>query len=258
MSQEPERIRDLIILGRAAPEPIRDGRHTVCLGGYSREHGYVRLYPTQLWMDNCKRWNVISVPVETPSQDNRKESYKIAGSKEDWGDLHKKIRQIDSLSKVQQIQLVDELAGDCPIRLNENRVSLGVVKPDEIMDVYIDEDADTTVQMNLEMNERKGKSDYSQNLYLKYRCEDCSAKTFHEQHAIEWGVYRYWDNNDDVEGVIDALGFNDDNMNHYFFVGNLNNEREAYIVISILRFTDEDMIEAGVTPQNQDTLSRWG
>lgn len=257
MSQEVDRIRDLIILGRAAPEPIRDGRHTVCLGGYSDTHGYIRLYPTQLWMDNCKRWNVVSVPVEEPAQDNRDESYKIAGSKEDWGDLYKKIKHVDTVSKSEQIQLVDQLAGDCTIRLNEQRVSLGLVEPAEIMDVYIDENPDSTVQMDLEMNERKGKSDYPQNLYIKYRCESCAAKTHHDQHTIEWGVYRYWDKHDDVNGVIDALGFNDDNMNHYFFVGNLNHEREAYIIISVLRFSDEDMLDAGVTPHGQGTLSRW-
>ena len=257
MSQEVDRIRDLIILGRAAPEPIRDGRHTVCLGGYSDTHGYIRLYPTQLWMDNCKRWNVVSVPVEEPAQDNRDESYKIAGSKKDWGDLHKKIRHVDTVSKSEQIQLVDQLAGDCTIRLNEQRVSLGLVEPAEIMDVYIDDNPDSTVQMDLEMNERKGKSDYPQDLYIKYRCEGCAAKTYHDQHTIEWGVYRYWDKHDDVNGVIDALGFNDDNMNHYFFVGNLNHEREAYIIISVLRFSDEDMLDAGVTPQGQGALSRW-
>lgn len=257
MSEEPQEIRDLIILGRAAPEPIQDGRHTVCLGGYSESHGYIRLYPTQMWMDNCKRWNMISVPVEKSTKDSRDESYKIAGSKEDWGDLHKKISHVDTLSKTEQIQLADRLAGDCTIRLNENKVSLGVVKPGSIMDVYIEEEANATVQMDLEMNERKGKSDYPQDLYIKYQCEDCSAKTHHDQHTIEWGVYRYWDKNDDVEGVIDALGFNDDNMNHYFFVGNLNHEREAYIIISVLRFSDEDMIDAGVTPQGQEPLSHW-
>lgn len=257
MSEEIDKVRDLIILGRTAPEPIRDGRHTVCLGGYSESHGYIRLYPTQRWMENCERWNIVSVPVEEPMHDTRDESYKIRGSKKDWGNLHKKIKYVDTLPKTKQIQLVDELAGDCTIRLNENRVSLGMVEPGEIIDVYIEENEDTTIQMDLGMNERKGKKDYPQKLYIKYRCQNCSAKTYHDQHTIEWGVYRYWDKHDDVEGVIDALGFNDANMNHYFFVGNLNHEREAYIIISILRFSDEDMIDAGVTPQGQGTLSHW-
>lgn len=257
MSGGLTQIDDLVVLGRAAPEPIRDGRHTVCLGGYSETHGYVRLYPTQRRMNEFERWNVVSVPVEEPSQDNRDESYKIAGSRADWDQLHEKITQVGSLSKTEQIQLVDELAGDCTIRLNEDRVSLGMVKPGEILDVYIDQDSDTTVQLNLGMQERKGKNDYPQDLYIKYRCVDCSAKTYHDQHTIEWGVHRYWDRYDDVEGVIDALGFNDDNMSHYFFVGNLKNERSAYVIICVIRFSDSDMREAGVTPHGQGNLSDW-
>lgn len=257
MPPEQTRIQDLIILGRAAPEPIKDGRHTVCLGGYSESFGYVRLYPTQRWMDNCKRWNVVSVPVEKPTHDDRDESYKIAGSQEDWGRLHTKIEHVDRVSKSERIRLVDQLAEDCPIRLNENRISLGMVRPEEIIEVYIEDNPDANVQLDLEMNERKGKSDYDQQLYIKYRCRGCEAKTHHDQHTIEWGVYRYWDNHDDVDGVIDALGFNDEDMNHYFFVGNLNHERNAYIVISVLRFSEEDMIAAGIRPQSQGDLDRW-
>lgn len=257
MALDQEWIDDLVILGRAAPEPIRDGRHTVCLGGYSESKGYVRLYPTQMWMENCNRWNVVSVPVERPQSDNREESFKIAGSQEDWGNLHQKIRKEGQLSKSEQIELVDELAGDCTIRLNEERISLGMVKPAEILDVYLDSSDSSTVQMDLQGNERKGKTDYKHSLYIKYQCEGCEAKTHHDQHTIEWGVYRYWDKHDDPEGVIDALGFNDESTNHYFFVGNLNHRREAYIIISVIRFSESDMVEAGVAPQSQSQLGSW-
>jgi len=257
MALDQDTVDDLVILGRAAPEPIRDGRHTVCLGGYSESRGYVRLYPTQMWMEDCKRWNVISVPVEEPERDTRNESYKIAGSREDWGALHQKIRKVGELSKSEQIRLVEELSGDCTIQLNDERISLGMVKPAEILDVYLEPSDDTTVQMDLEMNQRKGKTDYEHTLYVKYRCEGCKAKTHHDQHTIEWGVYRYWDKHDDPEGVIDALGFNDESMNHYFFVGNLNHRREAYIIISVIRFSESDMVGAGVAPQSQSQLKSW-
>lgn len=257
MSVEQDRIRDLVVLGRAAPEPIRDGRHTVCLGGYSESRGFVRLYPTQMWMENCKRWNVVSVPVEQPDRDNRDESFKIAGSKDDWGRLHEKIRKVGELSKAEQIRLVEEIAGDCPNRLNEQRASLGVVKPEEILDVYLEPAGDGHVQMDLYGNERKSKTDYEHSLYVKYRCEDCDAATHHDQHTIEWGVYRYWDKNDDAEGVIDALNFDDEQSNHYFFVGNLNHQRSAYIIISVLRFSDEQMTDAGITPQGQSGIDEW-
>ena len=251
------RINDLVILGRSAPEPIHDGRHTVCLGGYSEAHGYVRLYPTQERMDALKRWNVVSVPVERSNEDTRNESYKIAGSQEDWDILHQKIKQVDRLSKSERIELVDELAGDCTIRLNENRESLGMVRPVTVDDVYLELNDDPTHQVDLNMQPRKGKNDYAHTLYVRYRCDNCDAKKYHDQHCIEWGVYRYWDKHDDPEGVKDALGFGDDSTQHYFFVGNLNHERRAYIIISIIRFQEEDMLSAGVSVPNQASLTEW-
>lgn len=255
----PRQIDDLVVLGRAAPEPISDGRHTVCLGGYSKSIGYVRLYPTQMWMEDCKRWNIISVPVEDASpNDTRDESYKIAGSKESWGQLHKKIEKVGELEKSEQIQLVDELAKDCTSRLNEARQSLGVVKPEEIINYYLKENEGATYQVSLAGERLQGKHDYPQKLYFKYRCEDCGSKRgYHQQHCIEWGIYRYWDKNDKPEGVFDALHLTDDDWHHYFFVGNLSHQRTSYIVISDLRFRESDMLKAGVSVESQASLSDW-
>jgi hypothetical protein len=256
---ETDRIDDLVVLGRAAPEPISDGRHTVCLGGYSETVGFVRLYPTQRWMDDCKRWNVVSVPVEDASPDDtRDESYKIAGSKESWDQLHTKIDKVGQLEKSEQIQLVDRLANDCPTRLNKSHQSLGIVKPAEIVDYYLVEQEDATYQVSLDGERQQGKRDYPQKLYLEYRCEDCDLKSDrHRQHCIEWGIYRYWDKNDDPEGVFDALQLTKDNYQHYFFVGNLNHQRTSYIVISDLRFSETDMLNAGVSVEGQADLTEW-
>lgn len=254
----PGRIDDLVVLGRAAPEPIADGRHTVCLGGYSETVGYVRLYPTQQWMDQCARWNVVSVPVESAApEDTRDESYKIQGSKEDWDTLSEKIEKVGQLTKSEQIQLVDRLAGDCTRRLNEQRKSLGMVRPDEIRNVYLESNPDPTTQVTLDGTERKGKRDYAQKLYLEYECENCDLKGTHDQHCIEWGVYRYWDKHDDPKGVVDALGLNDPDRHHYFFVGNLSHQRRAFIIISDLRFTEEQLREAGVRPDTQASLGDY-
>lgn len=249
----PTRIDDLVVLGRAAPEPIRDGRHTVCLGGYSETYGYVRIYPTRMSMDRCRRWNVISVPVERSDNDNRDESFKIRGSREEWDSLHTKIEKVGRLSKPERIRLADRLAGDCSNRLNEQRKSLGMVKPEGI-DAEVREE-ETTIQATLNDRLRKGKSDYPETLYISYRCDDCDAKTHHEQHCIEWGVHQYWDNNDDPEGVIDALHLYDDTTEHYFFIGNLNNQRTAYIIISVIRFKHSDMLDAGVAVPGQSQLA---
>ena len=257
-------IDDLIVLGRAAPEQMQDGRETVCVGGYSPSEGYVRLYPTKPWMDELSRWNVVSVPVKRDeSHDTRDESYKIAGSNQEWDSLHEKVDQVGRLDKSEQIELTHELAGDCRERLNENHISLGIVEPEPSFNAYLkdlDNEDDDTVQKTLQGGLKasvKEKNDYEKKLYLKYRCDDCDQKTPHDQSTIEWGVYRYWDKNDDFEGVIDALRLNNDSWKHYFFIGTLNHHRTAYVVISVLRFKRSDMRSNGIRVGDQSGLGQF-
>lgn len=253
-----KRIDDLIVLGRAAPEPISDGRETVCLGGYSRTEGWVRLYPTQRKMSELSRWNVVSVPVESDdSHDNRDESYKIAGSKKDWNKLHEKVEKVGELNKSQQIELSVELATDCSAELKKKKQSLGLVDPKNIIDTYLKPTEGDTIQANLQGGLRKGKNEYDNKLYIKYRCEGCIQKGPHDQHTIEWGVYRYWDKNDTPKEVISALDLDDKSVKNFFFVGNLNNRRTAYIIISVLRFKKSEMLEHGFSVDEQMTFGEF-
>ena len=91
-----EIIDDLIVLGRAGPELISDGRHTICLGGWSPTRGFIRIYLTHMYSE-AQRWNVIQLPVEN-GDDYRNESWKIEGSKDEWDNLHEKINRTDQLT----------------------------------------------------------------------------------------------------------------------------------------------------------------
>lgn len=246
-----EIIDDLVILGRSHPEPIKDGRHTVCVGGYSPTQGYIRLYPTQMGMKELTRWNIVSVEVVHDGDDHREESYKIEGSKEEWDDLDDKVEKVGRLEKSEQIKLTHDLAVDCPSKLSDNRISLGMVKPAVVHDIDIRTTDSGPIQMDLTGRKLMGKNDFDQKLYIDYECEDCGQKTSHEQHVIEWGVYEFWKKHDDPDGVIDALGLRNDDTVNYFFVGNLRHHPTAYILISVMRFKRSDVLSAGVRPDGQ-------
>ena len=58
MSDETVKIDDLIILGRSGPSYMSDGRHTVCVGGYSpSQESFIRIYPTKISNDKMERKN---------------------------------------------------------------------------------------------------------------------------------------------------------------------------------------------------------
>lgn len=243
-------IDDLVVLGRAAPELIGDGRHTVCLGGWSESKGFVRLYPTHLYSD-ANRWNVIKVPVEQdPSHDWRDESWKIVGSKGEWDTLYQKVEEIDQLERHEQIDLIQDLPKTCPITLNEEEKSMGLVDPLEIHDAFLEPVADPApIQSDLTGTELKSKNSYPHKLYIKYTCKDCAAKGRHRQHCIEWGIYRFWDTNPDAppEQVIDNLRLLDDDWKNFLFVGNQHNHPTSFIVISVIRWKKDDMYQQRMT-----------
>jgi hypothetical protein len=200
---------------------------------------------------------VVSVEVTKSDTDHRDESYKIAGSREEWDKLFKKVNKVDELSKPDRIRLVEKLSGDCTSVLNENHVSLGMVKPDEVHSINVKDIGETPTQIDLSGRKLRGKNDFDQKLYVEYECKGCKQKTPHSQHVIEWGVYEYWKKNEDPTGVVEALRLNDDSYSNYFFVGNLHHQPTAYIIISVLRFKEADMANAGVRPQDQSGLDEF-
>lgn len=252
----PDRIDDLVVLGRAGPEPTQEGKHTVCLGGYSPTEGYIRLYPTQKRMGSLKRWNVVSVPVEDSSpEDTRKETYKIKGSDSEWDQLQQKIEVVDRLDKNERIQLVDELPKACCRVLNDRHQSLGVSEPVTI-DAWLEENEEHMVQSRIDGKDVLSKNDFPQKLKIDFECVDCNTVSGHSKTCIEWGVYQYWKNHPEepAEKAISGLRLNDEQYKKYLFIGNLNNRRNAYIVISVLRFKTNDLIKAGVLPDDQQSL----
>lgn len=131
------RIHDLVVLGRACPEPLKDGRITVCLAGHSQEHGFIRLYPTRAEGGTFRQWDIIEVDVERDDRDNRAESWKIAGSNDDWAGLSDKFHIVGHLESLDaRRKLLHPLTVGCVNDLNDSKRSLGIVQPDEILKTY--------------------------------------------------------------------------------------------------------------------------
>lgn len=245
-------VDDLIVLGRSAPEPIKkDGRHTVCLAGWSNTlDGFVRLYPTKI-STKIRRWSQVEVPVEKdPSHDPRAESYKIEGSRRDWDKLHKKIREIRYLGKRERIQLMERLPKRCPSELYNNNQNLGVVSP-KVRDCYLKEikEEDRTPPINYLFQEKplKSKKSYPNQVRIKYTCQNClSSRSYHDQHCMEWGIYQFWEKNPDADPsqVIDNLRIMDDNYKKYLIVGNLRAYPKSFVIISVIRFKKSELWKA--------------
>lgn len=232
-------IDDLIVLGRACPEPIKDGRITVCLGGYSPTKGFIRLYPTRANMD-INRWAIIRVEVEKDSRDTRKESWKIAGSQTDWDNLHTRVERTGELPRKERLPLVHSLVIGCVKEINDAHNSLGIVKP-TIERTYFRTNAKFGQLFQDAFpgfrEDVKIKRDFPYEPRVQYRCSQCQTKRLHDQQILEWGFFRWFEKHpDEYEQVWENARFGFPDYDMYFFVGNQAQHRTSFLVISVLRF----------------------
>lgn len=253
MAHEQLTIDDMVILGRAVPEPMKNSRVTVCTAGYSNTLGFVRIFPTKATMP-LKRWNIVNVPVERDPRDSRSESWKIRGSKSEWSRLGEKVEVVDKLRPKKRLNLIANLVDDCVKDINEAKRSLGIVKP-TIEKCYFcpEEDFDPSLQATLFGTPLPTtKKQYYEYPRIKYRCSVCKTKRPHDQTVLEWGFYEWMRKHpENHEQVWENAQIFSPRHDCFFFVGNMRDKRTAFLIISIIR------LQKGVVSKPLFPLRKW-
>lgn len=182
-------INDLIILGRAVPDRIKNGRLTVCTAGYSPSHGFIRLYPTRL-DSPFVRWSIVSVPVERDNRDHRLESWKIEGSKSEWARLSRKIKVVGKFPPTKRLNLIGNLTDDCVQLIRGEGRSLGIVKPTIEKTYFAErEDYDEGIQRDYARKARKTADTFPK---LTLVCERALASMWVMEKELETIIRTKW------------------------------------------------------------------
>jgi hypothetical protein len=145
---------------------------------------------------------------------------------------------IGEFSRENRLNLVANLADKCVNVLNEEKTSLGIVKP-IIQKCYLSEqeDFDTSQQLNLlGLPLPKVKDQFAYIPRIQYNCSQCMAKNIHDQQVIEWGFYEWIRKNPDKANQVweNAL-LNSPKHEKFFLVGNLFRYRNIFLIVSVLR-----------------------
>ena len=235
-------LTDLVILGRAAPEEMRDGRQTVCTGAWSPEKGFIRLYPISPEDNLFSRWDVVNVEVERNSNDMRHESWKIKGRKRNQ---REKVEIIGQYPREKWATLMHNLENACVNEINEAKRSLGIISPESINLYYEDwEDDDHPSKQSKLLKERDelkpdNRGEFDKNIKIKYTCPDCTNKQgYHDHPLLAWEAYMGQKNTSSCDELADNFRFNDKKYCHWFFVGNMNQFKRSFMVISVIRVKD--------------------
>lgn len=235
-------LEDIVVIGNAEPDELSDGRKSVCTVGYHPKYGLLRIYPVP---PNApmRRWNIVTIPLERNSQDNRSESWKIQGSKEKQ--LADRIIQTGRIEdKKEQMKLLAELKSKysfgCVEDMNDKQLSLGFVKPvDSISTRFVErKEHDTTIQRSLYENEPfLTLKNFQVQPRMTYRCSKCRIKDPHDQQILEWGVYEgIRKKPDEKDKILEGLRVRDPQWDIDLLVGNQNKYRRSFMVISVFRF----------------------
>lgn len=235
-----EWINNLVILGRAAPEELSDGRQTVCTGAWSPNRGFIRIYPVNPRSNIFSRWDVVNVEVERNPDDSRHESWKIKGRKQDQ---EERVEVKGEFPRDQRATLLSNLEDDCVNDINEARRSLGIIKPQNINGlVYEDweDDDEGYEQLKLFQDQDEfrpeNRDDFEHKIKIDFECPDCKTQQgYHRPSLLEWGAYMGLRNGANTPEELES-NYQMDNpeYDHWIFVGNMNQYKSTFIAISIL------------------------
>lgn len=240
-----EILEDVIILGRAAPEELSDGRRTICTGAWSEHRGFLRLYPiTEPRL--FSRWDKVDVEVKRNPQDTRHESWKLAGRDQQACVTHK-----GEFPRENRATLLHNLTDRCVLDINEEGRSLGLIRPRTTPSIQFQPwgDDEDTVQSRLfeETDEWRPETrdEFEHEIRVEFQCSDCQTKQgFHNKTLLEWGAYlaKMKNDIDDPQELEKFYDLGDENYRHWIFVGNQANHRTSFIAINLIWLKDDVVI----------------
>lgn len=229
-------IDDFVCLGRTVPEESTTYGHRVCMAGYSESmRALLRVYPLPV-QNPLRQRHVASLSVERNPKDCRPESWKLreagksileAGGEEvPMGTVRKWLR---------------DMRADSIKALNEARRSLGVLEVDGEAQPYFQGRSDVRDPAQLELF-RFADADprhfgaKALDIAPRLQFHDKAGHP-HDLQVREWGAYE-WVRKHRADAAQLWRNYRiDDGRPTLLLVGNMNNQRTAWLIINI--FKDE-------------------
>lgn len=229
-------LEDFVMLGRTVPEPQSDGRVFVCSAGWSAEYRkLVRIYPLAKH-NGPKRWSVNTVRLERNPKDSRDESFKLAGDRSP--DQHHNINTAFTCSsevkRAERSKLlkkgpwVDSIA-----EANDRRMSLALLHPKHTPELFFEHNADSPNSPQLRLFDDQPTTEGARRFAFIPRLRFVDHQSEHRLMLRDWGCFEYLRKYGDQQryGLADALHLNTTSS---LLIGNLNNQRNAWLVIAVL------------------------
>lgn len=236
-------VDDFVMLGTTVPEPKSDGRIFVCSAGYSATlRTLVRVYPLAR-SGAPARWSVSTVKLERNPEDSRAESFKLAGDRRP--ETHHRINDMFRIDGMVPPPARADLLRKCVVgsiaEANERRMSLAIVQATD-MNLEFEHNPKSPESPQLALFPMEGEEPQGARRFpfiprLRFRDE----RGPHRLMLRDWGTYELMRKNNNLAHITEparrtyvgkALHLD---ASCSLLLGNLNNQRNAWLVISVLR-----------------------
>jgi hypothetical protein len=230
-------LDDFVMLGTTVPEPNSDGRIFVCSAGVSAELGrLVRIYPlARRGIPN--RWKIYRVPLERNREDHRPESFKIRGDRSPSAHDHIN-EQFDlvggKVPDADRAQLLQRFVVGSIAEANNKRLSLAVIHPSNT-DLHFEHNPDSPDSPELRLFDICSEPPAGARRFPfipRLRFEDDAGA--HDLMLRDWGCYELQRKRGEAyfrENLAQALHLRESSS---LLVGNMNNRRNSWLIISVL------------------------
>ena len=221
-------LEDFIMLGRTKPAVSKKYGKTVCSAGYSRElRQFIRVYPLPK-TSTIKRWDVCRIPLMRSKYDSRIESWRLNNERTNNEDV---VDIVSHADKASEFDYLESMSTNIKL-LNDQRMSLGIVRPDYFEPHYMDMQPTEERQLNLDIGEALVDDRYRPKIMF-------SSNGDHDLQVLDWGCHEFIrkrinTGKNNAEELWGALHLNDDSYEHLFFVGNQNNRRNSWLIVSVI------------------------
>lgn len=221
-------VEDFVMLGRTVPEMSKKHGLVVCSAGYSKElRQFMRVYPITVF-DKVPRWSTCRIKLRRNKHDSRFESWRL-----------QEINEIDITGKVKREEEFDFLKGQVKgsiAELNKERASLGMLAPVIKNWRFDDMRVNEEFLLSLFPDEHKKTK--------KPRLMFTDSHGEHDLQIRDWGTHLFLKNQpiEKHSNLWAALKFTDPTYKHLLFVGNHNNHRTSWLVISVISNRTEQQL----------------
>lgn len=230
-------LDDFVMLGTTVPEPRSDGRVFVCSAGISPELGkLVRVYPLAR-RGIPHRWHGYRVPLERNPKDARPESFKVAGDRAPGAHEHinEQFAQVHgALPPGKRTALLRKHAIGSIKQANEQRLSLAVIHPDALS-LSFDHNPDSPDSPQMALFDVPGEPPSGARRFpWMPRLDFHDELGWHHLMLRDWGTFELQRKHGGDYFRANLAGALHLDENSSLLVGNLNNQRTAWLVISVL------------------------